>query len=456
MKANTASELTCSNAQYDTIIIGGGPAGLGPLVAASKSGQLDAVLDKGVCVIEKGPTIGGGAFNNYSINSDTPGGILLECFSEHNDRSLQPLRRSHSAQVLEANDSGFVPLKLIGNFLDGLGSCLEKIINNHPSSNIFLNSEVSKVEMDRDGRYTVEIRRTILGSGKENIQLTARKIIMAPGGSQNHLRSLSARLFNTETRLSDFPEKSLIQSDSVLKNDSHFQKLLSDIDNGSSANVVVIGSSHSAFSSALFLLKQLRGKSDNVKIKILYRTEPKIYYPSADDAPADGFYQFDKNDVCIATNRIFRFGGIRMESRDLLRSIHGLSDDSSSPPVELVKFTNEPKLQRLLSDSTVIISALGYRPDYVPIFDDTGAEITPGTSDGKYVDSECRLLSNDGQIIRNCYGVGLASGYVPDNGGEPSFTGQTNSIWIYQNPAGNILLEKILADQTEVSRAVHQ
>ena len=142
-----------------------------------------------------------------------------------------------------------------------------------------------------------------------------------------------------------------------------------------------------------------------------------------------------------------------MESRELLRKIKGLDKDNQEHRVKLIKFTTPEALDKLLSESSVIIPALGYQPQYPPLFNTNKQALALGTIDGKYVDQECRLLQQNGNPVPNVYGVGLASGFVPDNGGEPSFKGQTNSIWIYQNPAGNILLDTILNTQ-ERSNAV--
>jgi hypothetical protein len=62
------------------------------------------------------------------------------------------------------------------------------------------------------------------------------------------------------------------------------------------------------------------------------------------------------------------------------------------------------------------------------------------------VDDACRVLDSANQPIPKLYGIGLASGYIIKGGlgGEPSFVGQTNGLWLYQNGIGEIILNQIL------------
>src|SRR5258708_12489786 len=61
-----------------TIIIGGGPGGLGPLVWAAQHGLLPDWLDRGVTVVERQAHLGG-TLGRFGIKSDSLGGSYLEC-----------------------------------------------------------------------------------------------------------------------------------------------------------------------------------------------------------------------------------------------------------------------------------------------------------------------------------------------------------------------------------------
>jgi predicted oxidoreductase len=83
------------------------------------------------------------------------------------------------------------------------------------------------------------------------------------------------------------------------------------------------------------------------------------------------------------------------------------------------------------------------RGERVPLFADNGHR-------SRLVDGQCRLLDADAQPIPGAYGLGLASGFVPHGsmGGEPSFDGQTNGLWLYQNDVGARVLDQVLASSS--------
>jgi hypothetical protein len=91
-----------------------------------------------------------------------------------------------------------------------------------------------------------------------------------------------------------------------------------------------------------------------------------------------------------------------------------------------------------LRRATAVVAATGYRPRLprmvaggvpVPLLASTG---------GPSVDGECRVLTARGKPFDRVLSLGLASGFVPSGemGGEPSFRGHTNGVWLYQHHIG--------------------
>ncbi len=64
---------------------------------------------------------------------------------------------------------------------------------------------------------------------------------------------------------------------------------------------------------------------------------------------------------------------------------------------------------------------------------------------GPWLNSNGQVLLEDGEPLRQVFGTGLASGYLSSSylGGEPAFAGQTNGIWLYQQPVADLLLKGI-------------
>jgi hypothetical protein len=105
-------------------------------------------------------------------------------------------------------------------------------------------------------------------------------------------------------------------------------------------------------------------------------------------------------------------------------------------------------MEQVLDAAHMIIPAFGYRPRTLPIFGPRAEPIRLFCEKGRHplVDDTCRVLDEMGQPIPGYFGIGLASGFVPSGplGGEPSFSGQTNGLWLYQNGVGGIILNGVL------------
>jgi hypothetical protein len=55
-------------------------------------------------------------------------------------------------------------------------------------------------------------------------------------------------------------------------------------------------------------------------------------------------------------------------------------------------------------------------------------------------------MDSHGNPISGLFGIGLAAGFVPRGklGGEPSFVGQANGLWLWQNDIGSIIVDAVL------------
>jgi hypothetical protein len=141
-----------------------------------------------------------------------------------------------------------------------------------------------------------------------------------------------------------------------------------------------------------------------------------------------------------------------MAGRELLQRVLGVG---GRPPEDRVSVCPLPvqspaAVRALLDGADLVVPAFGYRPTVVPMLDARGRAVSlaAGTPDAPLVDARCRLRDARGEVIPGAYGIGLASGYVPRGaslGGEPSFRGQTNGLWLYQHDVGRLLLGELMA-----------
>jgi flavin-dependent dehydrogenase len=87
----TLKQVTLNIDRTGVVIIGGGPAGLAPLLAAHRSGRLAELLEQGVTVVEQSAALGDGSIGRRCINSNPVldrRRFLASIF--HNRGSLRP------------------------------------------------------------------------------------------------------------------------------------------------------------------------------------------------------------------------------------------------------------------------------------------------------------------------------------------------------------------------------
>jgi hypothetical protein len=100
------------------------------------------------------------------------------------------------------------------------------------------------------------------------------------------------------------------------------------------------------------------------------------------------------------------------------------------------------------------VPCLGYRSTTLPVFDEKGRRLAlRADANGSAVSDDCRLLLADGAKLSNIFGIGLGSGFRPsaEMGCEPNFSGQANSLWLYQNDIGGLIFQAI---HTQASASV--
>ena len=76
----------------------------------------------------------------------------------------------------------------------------------------------------------------------------------------------------------------------------------------------------------------------------------------------------------------------------------------------------------------------------MPLQSETGPQ-------ARLVDNYCRVVDAGGNPLPHLFAIGLAAGFVPYGklGGEPSFRGQANGLWLWQNDVGAMIADAILS-----------
>lgn len=428
----------------NTLIVGGGPAGLAPLISASRSGLLDRILADGVVLAERGPTIGAGRIGRYAINSDSTGNTLTSCITDNPHPALAALSDHPVAKAVAAYRGGSVPLTLVGEFLTVLGGALRDVVT-ASGNEVLLGHEAISSQKLRDGAWRTRLRR--LSDGTDFL-VDSHFVVLATGGRQP-VSYLAQRSIGGRPLLPRCADK-LVQSDEALTA-AGLAAIGDRLAKGRSKRIAIVGSSSSAMACANAVLQSPFGRElDAGAVTLLHRRPLHIFYPSAAEAKADGYNEFGPEDICPISGFVFRLSGLRLEARDLLMAVRGIG---GRPPEERLRLHqvgagSDPAALEILDEADAVIAALGYRPQALPLLTASGHRLdvfADDTGARSLVDGECRVLDRKGRPIDGLLAIGLGTGFFSRElvGGEASFSGQTNSLWQWQNAVGGLIARQI-------------
>lgn len=272
---------TTDEGLYKLVIVGGGPAGIGVFIRATRTGFLPRLLDparhgtqrdldlstrcgrmqKGVAVLHDGDasSFGSGNLGQYLINSNTfAKSLLSSVLDEKPDLDppesikhtfLEHAREHPSTQRLE--QIGLAPACLVemGNFLTYVGSrVLAEVAAHSDASACLLHTRATRFDVLENGVIRVEAQNA---SG-ESVVLYTEHLALAMGGKQElptlESPALNAKLFTSET---------------CLREDG-FAQLREHLLKAPDRKVCIVGGSHSSFSVAWMLLNRFSTKSASV------------------------------------------------------------------------------------------------------------------------------------------------------------------------------------------------
>ncbi len=433
------------------IVIGGGPAGTAMLTSATKRGLLPELAASGLMVIERGNAIGGGRLGRYAITSDSTAQTFLTAVRDNVHPELARLVDHPAGRAVAAHEGALgVPLTEVGPLLRATGDRLTDIVRAHGGT-VLTGHEALGAKRVGDGLWSVELRRLADGHVFEQL---ARNVVVATGGHQP-LERLAAQSV-AGAPLVDLAAGRLLQSDDVLTIGG-FEKVADLLTGRRAPKIAVIGGSTSALTTIALLLKSQPALPFGAgAITLLHRRPLRPFYHSVEAAHAEGFTDFSSDDICPVSGFVYRLAGFRLEARDLVLRMLEIDGRKPDPRVALHRITGDDDAvaRAHIEDADLVIAALGYRPIGMPIVGQDGAAIALAADDGKpMVDRHCRIVDADSVPIAGLYGLGLAAGFVPWGplGGESSFSGQANGLWLWQNDVGLMIVEQVLPSRARAA-----
>lgn len=438
--------MTAVVSHFGLIIVGGGPGGLAPLLAAHRNSRLNALLGQGVAVIEAGAGLGAGAIGGYGINSDSSGQTFADCLI-NDDGEETPLTRlaDHElTKALVAAGDGAVKLADAGRFLAVVGEALSETIGRHPASCVMTGTRALSARREAGLWHVTTVS---VATGARRV-VTARSLVLATGAHQPAARLDAERIGGI--RLSERCAGKLLQSGDVLAQGG-IARVRERLGHLPFPRVAIIGGSTSAAAVAHALLNRM---PDTIwapgSVTLMHRRPLRIYYPDRAAALAEGYAEWTEDDICPISGRVFRFAGFRLDSRELVMQARGIG--GRTPDKRLVLHAlngDEATTAGILDRADLVMACLGYRPRALPVQGADGTQIRLLAQTGPQmpmVDGQCRILDAQGLPIPDLYGIGLAAGFLPRGrlGGEPSFRGQANGLWLWQHDVGALIVDAVL------------
>ena len=431
---------------FDLAIIGGGPGGIAPLLSAHHEGTLDELLKLGVVVIEQSSRLGGGRLSDYAINSDSSGRTFADCLRGCGEQThLNALADHPITRQLERAGDEAVSLRQAADFLDLVGDALRRMIEEVPNCDVVLGTTAVSAHQTAMG-WRITLRDPVHGTNRE---IVARNLIIATGAHQP-LDRLQAETFDGFCLQGPIGEGRVLQSGDILEMGG-LQRVDRMLAGKTNPRVAVVGGSTSAAAVAHALLHRLPSVAFGEEgVALLHRRPLRVYYPDVAAAAAEGYLEWGEGDICPVSGKVFRFAGFRLDSRELIMQARGLGGRPPEARLLLHQIGTDPTAaQALIDNADLVVLALGYRPRGLPLYGQDGQRIGLLAETGPQmpmVDGQCHVLDGDGEPIPNVFGIGLAAGFVPSGplGGEPSFRGQANGLWLWQHDVGALIVNAVL------------
>ncbi|WBH17494.1 DegT/DnrJ/EryC1/StrS family aminotransferase [Sphingomonas radiodurans] len=433
----------------ETLIVGGGPAGTAMLTAASRHGLLPD-LARGLVIVERDAAIGGGQLGRYSITSDSTAQTFLTAIEGNADPAIAALADHPAALAVARHRASLgVPLAEVGPLLRAIGDRLHMTIT--ANGGAVLTGQEAVSARQHEGLWRVRLRDVATHRETER---TARNLVIATGGHQPLDRLVAQRVAGAP--LVDLAADRLVQSDSVLSRGGF--EMVADLLAGKRApRVAVIGGSTSALTTVALLLRGRPALPFGARaITLLHRRSLRPFYHSVAAAHAEGFTDFGPDDICPVSGFVYRLAGFRLEARDLVLRMLAIDGREPDPRVALHRVTGDDDVdaRAILERADLVIAALGYRPRVLPLEQADGATLPLAAHHGApMVDDACRVRDAAGAPIPGLFGIGLAAGFVPHGklGGEASFVGQANGLWLWQNDVGMMIVDQLLAQRNRAA-----
>jgi hypothetical protein len=408
---------------------------------------LDDLLDLGIVMLER-TRPGSGKIGDYRIRANSLGISFLEGVDGIKHGPLAGLARCPEADRLREYALTHPPLALVRPFLDRVGATVADVVRRHPRCAVVTGLEVDEIRYRPEGGLAISATGPPGAPGAPGLTVNAERALIAMGGVADddltcfdpELGAILRSVRGKTTHSDSFVDGTRTPSGRLLRSIKE------------TGRVVIVGSSHSAWSTAI-LLRQ--GGIDGLPVTpldvcILARSKIRLFYTAAADAVADA-YPFEESDICRLSGRINRYGGLRGEARELARAALGITGEP--PGVRILPLAPTDEVRAELDQCGAVVLATGHRARLPRLRRADGEAIVPAHADGGTVVNDlAHLVGVDGGVHPALIAYGLGAGLrpTPEIGGEPSFHRRATGVWLYQNHLGAMVVRDVLSTANRV------
>lgn len=425
------------------VIGGAGPAGMGLIFNALKTGSLPAMTRNGLIIVDASPLPGTGRLADYQITANSVGDVFLDCLRDPALREVfEPLQRSDAYWRIRDQAFEAPLLSDVGELLAQASKLVLDYLVEHFAVQVWTSTTITEV-VSRADEYQVWVEH----KGRSQV-IRCRSLVLNLGGHQDPQHLLHAL---ADQGLALPPGTSVLSADTLLRMSAHELRGHFAPTLAKSGKLTVVGGSHSAFS----MLENLANALQCVgleELTLVHRSQIRLFYESAEKALACGYVFDPVNDVCPVSGRVNRSGGLRYSALEVGRNI--LQYGRISPQgvrVTLLQSGPGPAQQyeragRALAESSVVVQCTGYQPRLPAMKYADGSPITlREVKGGLDSDPAGCPLDSIGQRMHGLYLFGLGSGLGidPRLGSEPSFDGRIYGVWQFHNDASRAAIESV-------------
>lgn len=445
-------ETTCG-----CVVAGAGPAGMGLLFNALKSGTLPDLAREGLIIVDSSANPGTGSLGEYRITANSVGDVFLDCLRDPALRDVfGPLEHSPTYWRIRRQAHSAPQLCDVGELLAEASKLMLDFIVQHYGVRLWRKTTVTEVVKEGDD-YVIWVEQ----EGRTR-RIRSRTLVVNFGGRQDPdclRKGLADQGLQVAAGATVMSADRLLRMNAVQLRETFAPAL------AASGRITVVGGSHSAFS----MLENLADALEFAGLKevtLIHRSTIRLFFESVELARAAG-YDFDSvRDVCPVSGRVNRSSGLRYRALDVGREVlargwigktgvrvRAFQTQGGSPE-------DYQQAAQALAESLVVIQCTGYQPNLPTLSHPDGEAIILRQVKGG-LDSDLSGCPREvsGKRLDGLHLFGIGAGLAADErlGTEPSFEGRIYGVWQFHNDASRAVIEALMVrlQQSVPQTAVH-